>query len=280
MTCNKLICVCNRMASPFAFPWARFFRFRDSGKDKDKLWILTSLSEWSLILVEVRESELSETGNAIFIMLEKRTFPETRNKNAWTDPFELTLPHGRQALILHSSEISNILSRTRLTNNMASFRFCAEWWVNEPHFLTFSNNMLYPREDKADQRLLYSCRNCDYTEIAENPKVYRNELMSNIGETAGVVEDIGSDPTLPRSDKQCPQCHTRDCVFFESQQRRRDASMILFYVCLACRHVFRQWESMKRRFGWRKSLPLFVWNWKITRLVRTVLLFCAFVYGL
>lgn len=111
---------------------------------------------------------------------------------------------------------------------MASFRFCAE-----------CNNMLYPREDRDNARLLYSCRNCDYTELAENPKVYRHELITNIGETAGVVQDIGSDPTLPRSDKECSNCSNRDCVFFQSQQRRKDTSMILFYVCLNCKKVFR-----------------------------------------
>lgn len=113
---------------------------------------------------------------------------------------------------------------------MASFRFCAE-----------CNNMLYPREDKDNARLLYSCRNCDYTELAENPKVYRHELITNIGETAGVVQDIGSDPTLPRSDKLCPNCGNHDCVFFQSQQKRKDTSMILFYVCLECKNVFRAW---------------------------------------
>ncbi|ODV80171.1 uncharacterized protein CANTADRAFT_89751 [Suhomyces tanzawaensis NRRL Y-17324] len=111
---------------------------------------------------------------------------------------------------------------------MASFRFCAE-----------CNNMLYPKEDKNEQRLLYSCRNCGYTELAENPKVYRHELITNIGETAGVVQDIGNDPTLPRSDKECPKCMNNQCVFFQSQQKRKDTSMILFYVCLNCKHVFR-----------------------------------------
>lgn len=110
---------------------------------------------------------------------------------------------------------------------MASFRFCAE-----------CNNMLYPREDKENSRLLYSCRNCDYTELAENPKVYRHELITNIGETAGVVQDIGSDPTLPRSNKTCPHCANQECVFFQSQQKRKDTSMILFYVCLDCKKVF------------------------------------------
>jgi DNA-directed RNA polymerase II subunit RPB9 len=99
--------------------------------------------------------------------------------------------------------------------------------------------MLYPKEDKINQRLLYSCRNCDYTEIAENAKIYRNELQSAIGETAGVTQDIGSDPTLPRSDQECPNCQEKECVFFQSQQRRAETTMVLFYVCLACGHIFR-----------------------------------------
>lgn len=111
---------------------------------------------------------------------------------------------------------------------MASFRFCAE-----------CNNMLYPKEDKQEQRLLYLCRNCGYTELAENPKVYRHELITNIGETAGVVQDIGTDPTLPRLDKECPKCGNREAVFFQSQQKRKDTSMILFYVCLNCKNTFR-----------------------------------------
>lgn len=112
---------------------------------------------------------------------------------------------------------------------MASFRFCLE-----------CNNMLYPKEDKDNMRLLYLCRNCDYTEFAENPKVYRHELMTLIGETAGVVQDIGLDPTLPRSDKECPKCFSHEAVFFQLQQKRKDTSMILFYVCLNCKKV---WSS-------------------------------------
>lgn len=98
--------------------------------------------------------------------------------------------------------------------------------------------MLYPKEDKNEQRLLYSCRNCGYTELAENPKVYRHELITNIGETAGAVEDIGNDPTLPRSNKVCTKCGNHECVFFQSQQKRKDTSMILFYVCLNCKSTF------------------------------------------
>lgn len=111
---------------------------------------------------------------------------------------------------------------------MASFRFCLE-----------CNNMLYPKEDRVNQQLLYSCRNCMYTEKAENPLIYRNELISAIGDTAGVTQDLASDPTLPRSNIECPKCHEHECVFFQSQQRRAETTMILFYVCVYCSHMFR-----------------------------------------
>ncbi|ODV60669.1 DNA-directed RNA polymerase II core subunit RPB9 ASCRUDRAFT_16340, partial [Ascoidea rubescens DSM 1968] len=116
---------------------------------------------------------------------------------------------------------------------MASFKFCRN-----------CNNLLYPKENRdiediTARRLLYSCRNCDYTELSDNPKIYRNELITHIGETAGVVQDIGNDPTLPRSNKECPNCLNHECVFFQSQQRRKDTSMILFYVCLSCNSLFR-----------------------------------------
>ena len=93
------------------------------------------------------------------------------------------------------------------------------------------------KEDKEGQRLLYACRNCGYTELAENPKVYRHELMTNIGATAGVVEDIGNDPTLPRSDKECPDCGHHECVFPKSTTKKRYQYDFVF-VCLNCKHVF------------------------------------------
>lgn len=47
--------------------------------------------------------------------------------------------------------------------------------------LNTSNNMLYPKEDKEHNMLLYECRICSYVEQAANPRVYRHELISNIG---------------------------------------------------------------------------------------------------
>jgi len=111
----------------------------------------------------------------------------------------------------------------------ASFRFCLN-----------CNNMLYPREDRVNQQLLYTCRNCMYTEQASNPLIYKHQLISEISETAGVTQDLAQDPTLPRSNDECPKCHEHECVFFQSQERRAETTMILFYVCTHCGHMFRK----------------------------------------
>jgi DNA-directed RNA polymerase II subunit RPB9 len=69
-----------------------------------------------------------------------------------------------------------------------TFRFCSE-----------CSNMLYPKEDEDAHRLQYTCRTCQYTEEATSTCVYRNELNTQAGETAGVTQDVGSDPTVGTS---------------------------------------------------------------------------------
>lgn len=44
----------------------------------------------------------------------------------------------------------------------------------------FSNNMLYPKEDKENKVLLYACRNCDYKQEAESNCIYVNKIMHEI----------------------------------------------------------------------------------------------------
>jgi len=108
-----------------------------------------------------------------------------------------------------------------------TFRFCSE-----------CANMLYPRENVETRKLEYSCRTCPYSEAAASSCVFRNVLNNSVGETAGVTQDVGSDPTLPRSNKTCPKCKNEDAVFFQSQQRSAETGMKLFYVCCACGHIF------------------------------------------
>ncbi|CAG9944060.1 unnamed protein product [Clonostachys rosea f. rosea IK726] len=66
-----------------------------------------------------------------------------------------------------------------------SFRFCSE-----------CSNMLYPKEDEDAHKLQFTCRTCQYTEDATTTCVFRNVLNETAGETAGVTQDVGSDPTV------------------------------------------------------------------------------------
>ena len=66
-----------------------------------------------------------------------------------------------------------------------TFRFCSE-----------CSNMLYPKEDPDAHKLQFTCRTCQYTEEARSSCVFRNVLNNSSGETAGVTQDVGSDPTV------------------------------------------------------------------------------------
>lgn len=56
--------------------------------------------------------------------------------------------------------------------------------------------MLYPKEDRVNSVLNFSCRTCSYTEPASTSCIMRNELQSKVGETAGVTQDVAHDPTV------------------------------------------------------------------------------------
>ena len=66
-----------------------------------------------------------------------------------------------------------------------TFRFCTE-----------CSNMLYPKEDPESRKLLYTCRTCQFVEDAATTCVFRNLLNSASGETAGVTQDVATDPTV------------------------------------------------------------------------------------
>ncbi|KAH8553710.1 hypothetical protein BGW37DRAFT_486836 [Umbelopsis sp. PMI_123] len=110
---------------------------------------------------------------------------------------------------------------------MASFKYCSE-----------CNNMLYPREDKTNRKLLFACRNCHFEEDADNSCVYRHEIVHAPSEQTMVLTDLSADPTLPRTTTACPRCGYQEAVFFQSAARRADTKMTLFYVCCnrACGH--------------------------------------------
>ncbi|KAK9568110.1 DNA-directed RNA polymerase II core subunit rpb9 [Aspergillus fumigatus] len=105
------------------------------------------------------------------------------------------------------------------------FRFCRE-----------CSNLLYPKEDRVNNRLMFTCRTCHVGEPATSYCVYQNKLNSQVGDTAGVTQDVGSDPTLPRSNKPCPSCGEAEAVFFQSQQRSAETGMVRHCLCYLIAH--------------------------------------------
>ncbi|KAJ6120135.1 DNA directed RNA polymerase II 15 kDa subunit [Penicillium sp. IBT 18751x] len=65
------------------------------------------------------------------------------------------------------------------------FRFCRE-----------CSNLLYPKEDRHTNQLMFTCRTCHVGEPATSYCVYQNKLNSQVGATAGVTQDVSSDPTV------------------------------------------------------------------------------------
>ncbi|XP_065826598.1 DNA-directed RNA polymerase II subunit RPB9-like [Oscarella lobularis] len=101
------------------------------------------------------------------------------------------------------------------------------------------NNMLYPKEDKQNRILVYACRNCDFREEADNPCIYVNKITHEIDELTQIIADVTADPTLPRTkDRPCPSCGHTESVFFQSQTKRAEGGMRLYYVCTSpdCNH--------------------------------------------
>ena len=68
--------------------------------------------------------------------------------------------------------------------------------------------MLYPKEDPERRALMFACRTCQFSEPAQSSCVFVNRLNNTVGETAGVTQDVGSDPTvgLPDFCTLCGEC--------------------------------------------------------------------------
>lgn len=91
--------------------------------------------------------------------------------------------------------------------------------------------MLAPREDRINNKLMYHCRMCQYSEEASSACVFRNSIYNVIGETAGVTQDVGSDPTVGLPDLWCTLCGQEiTCELCggadddEEEEKKRDGS--------------------------------------------------------
>ncbi|KAF2400711.1 hypothetical protein EJ06DRAFT_529828 [Trichodelitschia bisporula] len=71
------------------------------------------------------------------------------------------------------------------SSGKVAFRFCRE-----------CSNLLYPKEDKVNNALEFACRTCAYSEPATTACIYNNTISSTVGDTAGITQDVGQDPTV------------------------------------------------------------------------------------
>uniref|UniRef100_A0ACD5WQV6 Uncharacterized protein n=1 Tax=Avena sativa TaxID=4498 RepID=A0ACD5WQV6_AVESA len=114
---------------------------------------------------------------------------------------------------------------------MSAMKFCRE-----------CNNILYPKEEKGRRILLLACRNCEHQEVADNNCVYRHEVQHAAAERTQVLQDVASDPTLPRTkEARCAACGHGEAVFFQATARGKEG-MTLFFVCcnLSCGNRWRE----------------------------------------
>eukprot|EP01087_Luapelamoeba_hula_P001661 TRINITY_DN11382_c0_g1_i1.p1 TRINITY_DN11382_c0_g1~~TRINITY_DN11382_c0_g1_i1.p1 ORF type:complete len:113 (+),score=6.87 TRINITY_DN11382_c0_g1_i1:126-464(+) len=104
-------------------------------------------------------------------------------------------------------------------------------------------NMLYPKENKEEKKLMFACRNCDHEQAADDNCVYRNELLRTANNLAvPIMHDVTADPTLPRTvSNKCAKCGGRESVYFQAHTGR-DEAMALYYVCCNsnCDHRWRE----------------------------------------
>lgn len=88
--------------------------------------------------------------------------------------------------------------------------------------------MLYPKEDRVNNTLMFTCRTCHVGEPATSHCVFQNKLHSQVGDTAGVTTDVGSDPTVGApifctmcgDDIRCSICNTS---IFSSEENSLDS---------------------------------------------------------
>ncbi|CAK4021692.1 DNA-directed RNA polymerase II subunit RPB9 [Lecanosticta acicola] len=83
-----------------------------------------------------------------------------------------------------------------------TFKFCRD------------SNMLYPKEDRSANELMFACRTCQYSEKATASCIWRNSLMEDVQDTAGNVDDVAQDPTVGNdSEMQLPDAQMEDVEF-------------------------------------------------------------------
>ena len=67
----------------------------------------------------------------------------------------------------------------------------------------------------------------------------RNEIKHSQRERTVILQDVRSDPTLPRTkDVECPKCQNNEAVYFSAST---EEGMTLFFNCTKCGNRWRDY---------------------------------------
>merc|ERR1711998_510011 len=116
------------------------------------------------------------------------------------------------------------------------------------NFCRECNNMLYPKEKREERTLYLTCRHCGFEDLAEERRVYRNEIKRSADQTiapAHSVRDLPKDPALPHSNSvPCGKCGGHETVYFTASGAAREQSMALYFVCAnpQCANMWRDFN--------------------------------------
>ena len=94
--------------------------------------------------------------------------------------------------------------------------------------------MLYPKEDKLNNVLMFACRMCPYAEQAEATCIYRNALKEEIAETAGNVEDVAQDPTVGDSSDYANPAYVYGRGYDSAMDMDIEGEVVVPEMCTLC----------------------------------------------
>lgn len=93
--------------------------------------------------------------------------------------------------------------------------------------LTYSSNMLYPKEDRMSNTLMFACRTCQFSEPASAHCIWRNSLKEDVQETAGNVDDVAQDPTVGT-------CSSSDSIMEDIEDAEVEGEDVVPEMCTMC----------------------------------------------
>lgn len=168
------------------------------------------------------EQLTQDIGQAHVVEPKPKLIEELKDSFNWNEE-DAVFDQGFEPTVEDCEKIGVLISKyTKVRKSFVEIKFCRQ-----------CNNMLYPKENKAEKKLYYHCKICEYEEQADDACVYINSVAQDLEALAMVTADLATDPTLAhcREGEICPACGGTDAVQFQTPVNRMKSNMRLYYVC-------------------------------------------------